>query len=134
MSELPDRAWMTPLLNRIADVAGDEAALKLGYEKACRQIYIPEIVTEDHWLAEMIGLDAARAMSEEFGGNHITMPPVLAGSKRARAKAIRELSEQGLSLNEVAAMVGVARSTVIEHRAKLGNRAKPSNDDQGSLF
>lgn len=123
-----DRAWMPPLLNRIADIAGERAAILIGTEKACRKIHIPGRVGPKHWLAELVGLEAAQKIVEEFGSQNLVIPPALAGSKRQRARAIAELTGQGLSLNDVAAMVGVARSTVIEHRSKL---KKP---DQGTLL
>ena len=37
-----DRAFFSPLLNRIADVAGERAALILGREKACQTVYFPK--------------------------------------------------------------------------------------------
>jgi hypothetical protein len=66
-----DRPWMTPLLNRIAAVAGEKAAVTLGHEKACRLIYIPNRVDEGHWLAELIGLSPARALAEHFGSQKL---------------------------------------------------------------
>lgn len=128
VDRLSDRAWMPPLLNRIADVAGERAAILLGTEKACRKIHIPGRVGENHWLSELVGLAAAQKIVEHFGTQNLVIPPALAGSKRQRARAIAELSAQGLSLNEVAVMLGIARSTVIEHRSKL---KKP---DQGTLL
>lgn len=128
-----DRPWMTPLLNRIAGIAGEKAAVILGHEKACRLIYIPNTVSEGHWLAELIGLEPARALAEHFGSQKLLIPPVLNGSKRQRADAIARLSAEGLSLNEVAAILGVARSTVIDHRAKA-MRATPLEKKQGLLF
>lgn len=133
-----DRAWMPPLLNRIADIAGERAAILIGTDRACRKIHIPNTVGPGHWLAELVGLEAAQKISAEFGSQNLVIPPALKGSKRRRAQAIAALNAQGLSLNDVAAMVGVARSTVIDHRFKgrhAGQRiADPSSDDQGSLF
>ncbi len=37
-----DRVWLTPLLNRIANVAGENAAIALGRARAGERIYIPE--------------------------------------------------------------------------------------------
>lgn len=130
MSDLPDRAWLTPLLNQIADVAGVEAAIAIGQSKAGQQIYIPEKVTPDHWLTALVGLDAARKISAEFGSRHIIIAPAMAGAKRKRAALIADLIEKGYSTNEITRITGVARSTVMEHRAKR----PPKDDPQGSLF
>lgn len=129
MSDLPDRAYMTPLLNRIADVAGERAAIILGREKAGLQIYIPEKVSADHWLVEMIGLQAAAAMSEKFGSQKIDIPPALGGDKKRRAAAIAEMIDKGYSINKIVSLTGVSRSTVKEHLKK-----RPRDDRQGTLF
>nr|WP_298099731.1 hypothetical protein [uncultured Shinella sp.] len=123
-----DRAWMTPLLNQIADVAGERAALLLGTEKAGLQIYIPDRVPDDHWLAKLIGKDAARAIAAKWGTQHITIPVAMNGDRRKRATLIAQLIEKGYSNNAIVQMTGVSRRTVIEHRSKR------QDDRQGSLF
>lgn len=128
MTHLSDRAYMTPLLNRIADVAGERAALILGREKAGLQIYIPEKATPDHWLSLLIGVDAANAMAGVWGSKHIVVPPAMNGDKRRRAATIAELIEKGYSNNQIVQMTGVSRRTVIEHRRKQ------PDDRQASLF
>lgn len=127
---LPDRAWFTPLLNRIADVAGERAALILGVEKAGQQIYIPEKIKPDHWLAQMIGFDAAVKMSEKWGGDkYLDIPPALNGDRKRRSANIARLIDQGYSINKIVQMTGVSRSTVKEHLKK-----RPKDERQGSLF
>lgn len=134
MSDLPDRAWLTPLLNRIADAAGEKAALILAREKSAQKIYIPapSYIDGDHWLAVMVGLDEARAIAEEFGGHDIVLPPSIGGQKRKRADILAEMIAKGHSVNAITAATGVARSTVYDHRAK--QKASPKDDKQGSLF
>lgn len=126
---LPDRAWMTPLLNRIADVAGERAALILGRERAGEQIHIPDRMTPDHWLAEMIGVEAATAMSEKWGAKHIVIPIALNGDRRRRASAIAEMLDKGYSINQIVRLTGVSRNTVREHAKRRGPDTR-----QGSLF
>lgn len=126
---LPDRAWMTPLLNRIADVAGVEAAVTLGRERAGLQIYIPERMTPDHWLAQMVGLEPAIAISKLFGSRKLDIPPAIGGDKRRRAALIAQMIEKGYSINKIVSLTGVSRSTVKEHL-----KHRPADDRQGSLF
>lgn len=128
-SILSDRAWFTPLLNRIADVAGERAALILGAEKAGQQIYIPEKMAADHWLARMIGLEEAAKMSVVWGSKHIDIPPALGGDRKRRAMTIAQLLDKGYSINRIVQATGVSRSTVREHSKK-----RPKDDGQGSLF
>lgn len=131
-----DRAWMTPLLNRIADVAGERAALILGTEKAGQQIYIPVKVDSDHWLAGLINYESALALVGVYGGNNITIPPVMAGDKRRRARVLADLIAKGYSINKIVALTGVARSTVIEHRGRSPKAIVTllDDDDQGTLL
>jgi len=129
MSHLTDRAYMTPLLNRIADVAGERAAIILGNERAGQQIYVPKHMKEDHWLAELIGFDAATAMSRKFANQKIDIPPALGGDKKRRAATIAEMIDKGYSINTIVRLTGVSRSTVKEHLKR-----RPRDDRQGSLF
>ncbi|MGD9476126.1 helix-turn-helix domain-containing protein [Shinella sp. G-2] len=123
-----DRMWMTPLLNQIADVAGERAALLLGSEKAGLQIYIPDRVPHDHWLAVLVGAEAADAIAAKWGTQHITIPVAMNGDRRRRAAVIAELIKKGYSNNEIVRMTGVSRRTVTDHRSKQ------VDDSQGSLF
>lgn len=129
MVDLPDRAYMTPLLNRIADVAGERAAIIIGREKAGQQIYIPETATPDHWLSELVGLDAAHALACKWGSKHIVIPPALAGEKIRRARTIADLLDKGYSINEIVRRTGVSFNTVRNHAKK-----RRPNDRQGELF
>ncbi len=119
MSEDSDRAWLSPLLNRIADTAGLRAALILGNEKGCQTIYIPRRFGPRHWLPRLVGMEAALKLAGDFGGSKMDIPPALVGEKRRRQRAIAEMTKNGLSLNRTAASLGIARSTVNDHRRRL---------------
>lgn len=128
-----DRAWLSPLLNRIAAAAGVRAALLLGSEKACQSVYIPRLFGHKHWLPQLIGMDAARKLASEFGGSKLVIPPVLMGEKRRRQRAIAEMTRAGYSINTTAASLGVAQSTVSDHRRRL--QVDPTEEkDQGKLI
>ncbi|WP_292178262.1 helix-turn-helix domain-containing protein [Mesorhizobium sp.] len=126
----PDRAWFSPLLNKIAEVAGDRAALILGRDKACETIYIPRRVGPTHWLSKLIGEEAASAVASEFGPSKLEIPPALNGQKRKRRAAIAQMTDKGYSINRITRTLGVARSTVKDHRRRM----RRDDDDQGSLF
>lgn len=128
---IPDRAWFTPLLNRIADVAGERAALLLGREKAGQQIYVPGTVKPGHWLAELVGPDAASALAEHFGDKLILIPQALSGEKRRRANTIAQLADKGYSIGKIVQLTGLSRSTVAQHVQR--HRAN-TDDPQGNLF
>lgn len=125
-----DRAWLSPLLNRIADAAGIRAALILGSEKGCQTVYIPHRFGPKHWLPKLIGMEAALKLAAEFGGSKLDIPPALVGEKRRRQRAIAEMTRKGYSINRTTASLGVARSTVKRHRQSLRNQP----EDEGSLL
>lgn len=124
-----DRRWMTPLLNRIADVAGLDAALALGRARPGERVYIPERVDADHWLVKIVGLEAAEKIATAFGSTKIEIPQAVAGDKRRRAAAIADLIARGYSTNEIVRRLGISRNTVAEHRRK-----RPVEDPQLNLF
>ena len=130
-----ERAWLTPFLNRIADVAGVRAALILGREKAAQEIYIPKTVGPDHWLAQLVGISEARAIASVLGPRNVVLPPSIGGAKRKRASILAEMIDKGYTVNQITAATGVARSTVYDHRkGKDHPRRKPAKDDQGTLL
>ncbi|KQZ87215.1 hypothetical protein ASD64_07185 [Mesorhizobium sp. Root157] len=128
-----DRPWLSPMLNRIAEVAGERAALILGRERACLTVFIPKHFRPGHWLPELIGEEAARNMIAAFGGTEIEIPPALAGQMRRRRVAIAEMTRNGYSINHTTRLLGVSRSTVKSHRRRLKD-GEPDDDGQGSLF
>ncbi|SMH42248.1 helix-turn-helix domain-containing protein [Mesorhizobium australicum] len=132
MTHDPDRSWFSPLLNRIADVAGVRAALMLGREKGCQTVYIPRRFGPQHWLPKLVGDDAAAALAKEFGGSKIDIPPALVGQKRKRRAAIAEMTENGYSIARITRALGVAKSTVKDHRRRL--RGDEDDGPQGKLF
>lgn len=127
--DFPERLWFTPLLNKIADIAGTKAAILIGHEKSGQLIYIPEKMSEDHWLALLIGFDNAAALSETFGSQKLDIPPAIGGEKRKRAALLADMIDKGYSINTITRLTGVSRSTVKEHLKR--NRLP---DPQGSLF
>lgn len=126
-----DRRWMTPLLNRIADVAGLEAAIAIGRAKAGQQISIPKKSPPGHWLHDLVGADAAAKIVETFQDTKIIIPVTLTGAKRQRAEAIAQMAASGYSLNKIVQLTGLSRSTVRAHIDKLDLNTSPR---QGSLF
>lgn len=126
----PDQAWLSPLLNRVAAIAGVRAALILGRDKGCQTVYVPRQVTARHWLAQLLGIDAAKAIAAEFGGTKLDIPPALIGEKRRRRRAIAEMNRNGYSINRITKSLGVSRSTVKDHRRRL----KDAGDDEGGTL
>ncbi len=116
-------AILPPVLADIARVAGLRAAILIGSHKVGR-IYIPTIdrLAEDHWLAQLIGMAEARAICIGLGHGPIDIPPSVQWRSRRRRQweAIRQMTDEGASLTDIARALGVDRST-----ARRGRKRPP---------
>lgn len=122
---------LPPLLAEIAEIAGLEAALAMAEARGGQKIYIPspDRVGPTHWLAETVGLDAARKLGARFGSNLIEIPFGPAASVHRLRRRIARMIEAGASSNTIAAACGVTFRTVTRHRARARG-----DDAQGDLF
>lgn len=117
------------VLAEIAEIVGREAALRLAIDRGGQQVFIPASVDADHWLAKLIGLDAAMALcahfrigsaeqtaQARFNGVYLLIP--LAAQVRRNAR-LRMLIEQGLTDRQIIRMTGLHTRTISRHRARL---------------
>lgn len=112
---------MPPLLEEIAEVdgLGLKVALELAAAKGGQRIFIPATVPHDHWLVDIMGLDAARALSDYFcheTGQHIDVPCHTGSYYARRRREYLALEDQGLSANEIAARMGLHNRSVKRRR------------------
>lgn len=114
---------LPPVLAEIARVGGLRAAILIGSHKVGR-IYIPTVdrLTDDHWLAELVGTAEARAICVGVGHGPIDIPPSVQWRSRRRKQwqAIQQMTAEGASLTEIARALGVDRST-----ARRGRKRPP---------
>lgn len=54
------------VLADIAMIAGEEAARRVADAVGGTQVYIPPLPGADHWLAKLVGLEAARKIGDHF--------------------------------------------------------------------
>ncbi|CDP54050.1 hypothetical protein [Devosia sp. DBB001] len=120
--------FLPEIIAEIAGVAGFDAAWTIAVAKGGQQVFIPAIASPDHWLAQLVGLDAATRICAHFStrssGDKILIP-MASGARRRKAWADALASDK--SANEIAATLGVHRRTVFRHKSR-------TNDDQGELF
>lgn len=64
-------------------------------------IYIPSRVMGGNGITAAIGIDAARALSEEFGGTLIRIPKCAVAARQHRDRGIRALRGQGRKLKHL---------------------------------
>lgn len=115
---LPDTA------QAIADVIGREATLHLAkhlrYDhlvtsrSTCRLLYIPKKkrLTQDYWLVQVIGLDKATLMQEQFGGCLLSLAKCADTLRGERNAKIVNAYKAGKSVPEIAALFGLAQRTI----------------------
>jgi len=128
--------WLPPLLNEIADVIGTSATLTLAHDRGGSRIYIPAKVTPDHWLVDLIGLDAAEKLADHYavngGGQTVDLPVGPSSSAEQVRKRVDELLRENVSADEIARTVKVHRTTVFRRKRDLD---LPKTDPrQGDLF
>ncbi len=120
MSAPESYSWLPETYRNIADAAGLEAALKIGDAYGGRRIHIPRParLTENHWLRQLIGDEAARALCQWADGSQIELPLAPdrgpAGRRRRAQKALAE----GLSADEAARVSGQHVRSVYRHRER----------------
>ena len=93
---------------------GEDATLRLVEGHGGVGVYVPHTVSLKSTLARSVGMEAARRLSQEFGGSRIH-PPMC---KRWRALLLRH--RDGLSYAEIARRLSIDVSTVYKWLNKGG--------------
>ncbi len=129
-------APLPPVLAQIADVVGEEAALKIATLRGGTQVYIPPVVAPDHWLAQAIGHgpanDLADALTAGLGiGQRVNLPLGPAGHRAQMQEQLDAMIAKGYSEREIALTTRFSASTIRRRRARLG---KQGDERQMSLF
>ncbi len=134
------------VLQEIAEVAGEAAALSIAARQGGRRVYIPaesRLFLDDprdtYWLVECVGIEAARKICKHFEvdgrGQRIDIPLHVGGTYRqfvrSLAERLHKLDREGKSSTEIARQLGLTQRTVHRHRARHGQQ---KNDKQGKLL
>lgn len=116
------RAWPDSMAE-IAGLIGPEAAMRLVDAYGGTRCYVPRRPAAKGPLAQAIGLDQARVLAENYGGEYLLVPTLFV----ARAKK-RRIAEAHGSAAQVARRYGVTERWVREVRNDEGD------ERQGLLF
>lgn len=95
------------LAEDLGAVIGFSNTLLLCGTRGGKNIYVPEQVTPDHWLASQIGPQAFKAIVAEWGGETITVPGLADFGRYQRIRRCAELLCAGRSLHAIARATGV---------------------------
>lgn len=90
------------LIEQLEEIIGLSAALKLVEAYGGLVCYVPSNVQPGHALVELLGLDAAAALSARFGRDAIVIPKCAALVRAKRDNQIRQLYQDGKSVSTLA--------------------------------
>ena len=129
------------IMVEIAQVAGVEAAWALARACGGSTVYIPRAATPDHWLTQLVGMEAAAKICAHFRvantGSRILIP--LARHAHQRERLVKAL-EAGMSAPGAALAAGMHERTAYRARKRMAEdgvrpkRKKPDDDRQIKLF
>ncbi|MGJ5203604.1 helix-turn-helix domain-containing protein [Bradyrhizobium sp. HKCCYLR20261] len=139
------KSKLPAVLQEIADVAGEAAALKIAAQHGGRRVYFPSadrlvaVDGEHYWLIDCVGHELARKICKHFEvdgrGQRIEIPLHVGGTYRQFVRQIAErlhqLEDEGKSSTEIARALGLTQRTVHRHRSRHRGH---KNKNQGSLF
>jgi hypothetical protein len=122
------------IMTVIAEAAGDAAALQIQHAKGGLEAVSfprPEHLNPNHWLVDLVGMEAATAVCSAIGGRKVTIPMGATANLGRRWRAMQTAMEGGASNSEAALAAGVHQRTVRRYRGRAGLRRDPG---QGNLF
>lgn len=122
---------LPPVLRTIADAAGLTVALKIAQARGGTRVYVPHRVRAGHWLAELVGLDAAQRVAKLYPGENIDIPLGLTGSVQNARRTARQALDEGASVAQAARASGLTERTIYNLRSREGHLR---DRRQGSLF
>lgn len=122
------------VIAEIAEAAGPDAAWALVSARGGQQVFIPATVKPGHWLADLVGIEAAEKICSHFSvnGRGDTMLIPMAAHVRKREVLAKALAD-GAKVDQAAGLAGVHRRTVFRHKRRQAQRAA-RNPNQGEFF
>ena len=100
-------------LDDLAAVIGFSATLRLSVWFGDRgSLYIPNCTSESQFLAKLIGLPAATALSNAWGREHVSVPGMRQYQNDVVRRDIGEMFEHGLSSRKIAKQKGMTQRRV----------------------
>ena len=114
------RSRLPAVLAEIADAAGVEAAWTIARAHGGTSVYFPRDAQPGHWLAELVGLEAARKICRQFSvgntGVNVLIPLARIGQQQERL--VRAL-EAGQSAAQAASAAGMHERSAFRARKRL---------------
>lgn len=101
-------------LEDISAVIGLTATLRLSawFGDGTSNAYVPSVAEDGQLIVRLIGLPAAKALSKEWGGEHLAVPRLRDYEDDMRKKAIGRMFERGFGSREIAAHLRISERRV----------------------
>lgn len=100
-------------LDDVSAVIGFSATLRLSaWFGDGGNLYVPETVTEDQVLPKLIGMSAAKKLSEEWGKQHLSLPRLRAYEDDVKKRVIARMLEHKMSTREIAVHIRMSERRV----------------------
>lgn len=100
-------------LDDLASVIGFSATLRLSvWFGDLGNLYIPNCTSEGQFIAKLIGLPSASALSKEWGGEHIAVPGMSQYESDVTKRDIGEMIEVGMSSKKISRQKGITQRRV----------------------
>jgi len=101
-------------LSDLVQVVGEKAAVALIGAKGGESIYVPGTVKDTHELARIMGLEAARALSDHLGGRgvNVVLPRATTSEWQLRRQKTQALLSAGASESMIAREMKVTTRAV----------------------
>jgi hypothetical protein len=115
--------WMNgrgSTLKDLVSMIGLEGAARLIGAFAGMRLYVPHAPQPNDSLSEVIGLAAARALAQIYGGDRIDVP-----NPTPRRVQIVDLHRNGISINGIARELRCTRRRVFQVLAEVRNKQRP---------
>ncbi|WP_328184657.1 Mor transcription activator family protein [Marinobacter sp. OP 3.4] len=98
-----DTDYLPTSLKELIDVIGLEATQALVSVYGGTRLTVPAKMRDDHPLAELLGVEAARTLSQHYALERVDVPTGSAATKAARNRKMREEHQvEGISVRRLA--------------------------------
>lgn len=113
---------MNTILDDISAVIGFTATLKLVAwfsENHSTNVYVPAEAVEGQLLVKVVGMPAARRMSQEWPREHLNIPKLSNYEVALRRRSISRMLEKGVPPREIATAMDMSTRRVLQIREEL---------------
>ena len=103
------------VIDDVCGLIGFSATVRLIEWYGGRHVYVPEVPSDDHPLALLLGATALRALSRDFGSSMIWVPKDVSGKRRQgirTKKNVARLLNRGCIVEQVALELGLSARQV----------------------